>query len=414
MPSLRSRGFGEWRFRFFRLILCPMGDVICETAGRQRQSCFHGQTMSSRIIGLDLARSLAILGMCVVHFTLVMSSACTEPAWLVNLLALLDGRAAALFVVLAGIGVSLRSQRARQADDQHLLTMLRRSLCRRGVLLLFLGFLNLLIWQGDILRVYGVSMFIAAALLGASDRLLLLTAMAFIAGFLALFVGIDYSMNWDWESLTYHGLWQPQGLARNLFYDGFRSVFPWTGLFLLGMWLGHRDWSDLTFRRRILIFALIMNLATEGLSRGLISYFTANPSGMDAQTIRALFGTESIPPLPLFLCTAVSFAIVIIACCLWIAERFAAAWLIRALAATGQMALTWYISHIVLGLGFVVLWGWTEDQPLFVSISAAFGFFSLSMLVSHAWRSMGRPGPLEWLLRRITDQRAPQSKCPSF
>jgi uncharacterized membrane protein YeiB len=91
----------------------------------------------------------------------------------------------------------------------------------------------------------------------------------------------------------------------------------------------------------------------------------------------------------------------VITCCLWIAERYAGAWPVRSLAATGQMALTWYIGHIVLGLGFVVVCGWTEDQPLAISIAAAFGFFALAMVTSLIWRDSGRIGPLEWVLRRI-------------
>lgn len=362
-----------------------------------------GNEKKPRIVGFDLARALAILGMCLVHFTLVMSSERKEPVWLAELVGLLDGRAAALFVVLAGIGVSLRARRALSSEDPQTVRAAQWSLIRRGVVLLFAGFLNLLIWQGDILRVYGVSMFAAACLLHASDRQLLFAALAFVALFLALFVTIDYSANWDWDSLTYHGLWQPEGIVRNLFYDGFRSVFPWTGLFLLGIWLGRRDWNDLTFRRRVLLVSLTICVLAEGISRGLVAYFTANPSGMDADTITTMFGTESMPPLPLFLFAAVNFALIVIPGCLWIAERFPEAWLVRALAATGQMALTWYIGHIVIGLGFVVLCGWTEDQPLIVSISAAIGFFGLVMLISLALRSGGRLGPLEWLLRRIAD-----------
>ena len=61
----------------------------------------------SRIQGFDLARALAIFGMIVVHFALVMSGEQREPAWLRTVLDLIDGRAAALFVILA-IAATLR------------------------------------------------------------------------------------------------------------------------------------------------------------------------------------------------------------------------------------------------------------------------------------------------------------------
>src|SRR5690349_14458832 len=54
-----------------------------------------------RIVGYDLARALAILGMFLVHFPLVMARDLTRPASLAWVPRALDGRAAATFVVLA-------------------------------------------------------------------------------------------------------------------------------------------------------------------------------------------------------------------------------------------------------------------------------------------------------------------------
>ena len=48
-----------------------------------------------------MARALAILGMVIVHFVLAMAPGEQEPAWLRTTVDLLDGRARALFVVLA-------------------------------------------------------------------------------------------------------------------------------------------------------------------------------------------------------------------------------------------------------------------------------------------------------------------------
>ena len=67
---------------------------------------------AERVIGFDLARALAILGMVVVHFSLVMAADRSGPAWLTEVLGFLDGRAAATFVILAGVGVTLMSRRA--------------------------------------------------------------------------------------------------------------------------------------------------------------------------------------------------------------------------------------------------------------------------------------------------------------
>jgi hypothetical protein len=67
------------------------------------------KSLNTRIVGYDLARALAIMGMVVVNFKVVMGASEAGPDWLVWLVNLLEGRAAATFVVLAGVGMSLIS-----------------------------------------------------------------------------------------------------------------------------------------------------------------------------------------------------------------------------------------------------------------------------------------------------------------
>ena len=59
-----------------------------------------------RVPGLDLARAGAILGMVLVNFHLVVAGGAGDPEWLQSAVASLQGRAAATFVVLAGVGAS--------------------------------------------------------------------------------------------------------------------------------------------------------------------------------------------------------------------------------------------------------------------------------------------------------------------
>ena len=76
--------------------------------------------MKTRVIGYDIARALAVFGMVVVNFKVVMGAAMNGPDWLVKTIGLLDGRAAATFVVLAGAGVSLLTKKARTLGDRGL------------------------------------------------------------------------------------------------------------------------------------------------------------------------------------------------------------------------------------------------------------------------------------------------------
>ena len=92
-----------------------------------------------RILGYDLARALAIFGMVIVNFKIVMGAGRRGPRWLIDWVGLLDGRAAATFVVLAGIGISLLSRDARQQEDGVQLARDRGLLLRRALFLFVAG-----------------------------------------------------------------------------------------------------------------------------------------------------------------------------------------------------------------------------------------------------------------------------------
>jgi uncharacterized protein len=99
-----------------------------------------------------VSRSLAILGMMVVHFMLVMTDGMPPERWSDSLLNLLDGRAAATFVILAGMGVTLMARKAKDPTGTPSQETIAAILRRRGLLLLAVGFLNLTIWEGAMSR----------------------------------------------------------------------------------------------------------------------------------------------------------------------------------------------------------------------------------------------------------------------
>ena len=71
--------------------------------------------MKKRILGYDIARALAIIGMVIVNFKIVMGADEHGPHWLLSFASLFEGRAAATFVVLAGVHVRSSRAAARMA-----------------------------------------------------------------------------------------------------------------------------------------------------------------------------------------------------------------------------------------------------------------------------------------------------------
>ena len=103
----------------------------------------------NRESGYDLARGLAVFGMILVNFKFITGLEELENDWLERITGFFDGRAAATFVTLAGIGVSLLSRRARQGGDAAELKKCRVVLLKRALFLFALGFLDTFFWLGD-------------------------------------------------------------------------------------------------------------------------------------------------------------------------------------------------------------------------------------------------------------------------
>ena len=125
---------------------------------------------TSRQVGFDVARALAVIGMVIVNFKVVLGADKQGADWLVWLVGLLDGRAAATFVILAGVGISLLSRRARKNNDPLALAEKRKTLLKRALFLFCFGLIYAPVWPADILHFYGIYLLLGAVLINASDR----------------------------------------------------------------------------------------------------------------------------------------------------------------------------------------------------------------------------------------------------
>ena len=355
----------------------------------------------SRIIGYDFARALAFFGMVVVNFKIVMTWGAINAGsdWFVWSVGLLEGRAAATFVILAGVGLSLLSRRARLANDKVGIAKNRNTLLKRALFLFVAGLLFVLIWPGDILHFYGVYIAIGALLLTVSERRLWILAFIFMAVFVVLMLTFDYYQDWNWATFTYTGFWTPSGMIRNLFFNGFHPVFPWVFFILVGMWLGRQDLSNSTLRKRILLVAVGVVCLAELASWLLTHNFPINIHGIDSE---ALFGTGPLPPMPLYLLSGGGTALVVITLSNMLTERFATTRWLEPIVATGQMALTLYIAHVIIGIYFLEAIGLLGHQPLSIAVGSAAVFCVGAVFFSFFLRKQFKRGPLEWVMRRVT------------
>ena len=347
-----------------------------------------------RIAGLDLARALALLGMIVVHFHLVVASGTGDPAWLHGVVESLQGRAAATFVVLAGIGGSLGSARARSTGDADLRRAARVALARRGLFLFVVGTLFLAVWPADILHSYGIWLGLGATLLFAPSWVLVVAAFLCIAANAAFVLSGRFFEHWNLLDLSYEGLWTPLGFVRNLLLDGWNPLFPWFALYVYGLLVGRLDLGDRRLRAVLGGVALVVALATWVIARAW-----APPLLFEFRPAHLLM-TSATPPTPAFVEFGAAVATLAIVASIEFALRFPR--VSAPLVSTGQLALTLYIAHVIVGLGILEGMGRLGDQSLPFAVGAAFSFFGAAVVAAFLWRLKFSRGPLEAVMRWVS------------
>lgn len=353
----------------------------------------------ARITALDFARALAIFGMIIVNYKLAMQAEQSEPGWLQSIAGLFEGRASALFVVLAGIGVSLMTSKCRSSMNGELIRQNRSSLYRRAAFLFIAGVLLLLLdWNADILHYYAVFMLIAALLITTSDNKILGLFFIVLLVSQTFLVFFDYSKGWDLSFEEYTGFWTLEGFLRNLLFNGFHPIFPWLSFFLIGMWIGSKRWLNKENHPKVLLYSLSGTVVFESLSFFLIKW--TSPVWGD-EVAHYLFGTKPMPPTMLYVLSGICSAMAVIAICLYVVDKFEQSVLTRALINTGQLSLSHYIGHVIIGLGLLDITGYLENGSLVFAMAYSSIYFTIAIIFSHMWRKWITRGPIELLMRKL-------------
>ncbi len=356
--------------------------------------------MAKRITGLDLARALAIIGMIIVNFKIAFGDKGNEVYKF--LAGLLEGKAAATFVVLAGIGIALMSNRAVKNRDTAALRTIRIKIAKRALFLFVIGLLYTPIWIADILHFYGIYMFITLLMITSSRKLIFTTGVLFILVYPLMMMLWNYDTGWNFETFVYADFWSVSGFIRNLFYNGFHPVIPWTAFMLLGLWFGKQDLSDDLFIKKAMrvsigVFAITL-LASKAL---LLVLSEGNQETL--MELKQVLGTSPMPPLPVYMISGGSMALFIISACILVAQKYGNHFIITALTKTGQLALTFYVAHVVIGMGIVEYMDAQKmgTYSIVFSVNYALVFSLLCILFAVIRTKKHQDGPLEWLMKKI-------------
>jgi uncharacterized membrane protein len=335
-----------------------------------------------RIPGIDLARALAILGMLAVHVGPTDAGVLGG-----TLYGLTHGRAAILFGLLAGVGVSLlaasRSTSAAAA---------RAKLLWRAAVLLPLGLWLQTLDHGVyvILQDYALLFVVATVVLSVPDRWLLgLAAATTVLGSTGYLWGLIHDpVAFERRAAA---LGDAAGeIVHRLVLSGPYPLITWTGPFLLGMWIGRRDLRRGSAPRRLVVGGGLAAVGAWGLSWLLVAWRGApgEVAGWDH-----LLLDDPHSQMPLWLIGSTGSAVLVLGASLWLADRATfATW---PLVAAGQLAFTVYVGHL-LALH------WDRDRLTSDEVGLAalivLGFALAAMALATAWRAVLPRGPLELVL----------------
>jgi uncharacterized protein len=343
--------------------------------------------------GPDVVRAVALIGVVVMnyHGYLIIRGAVPGNGWADDLFNPWSGplstRFAATFVLVAGVGVTLLTQRS--LGDPERITEMRWRLMRRGAIL-YLGGLYLdTIWAGTIIPYYGAMFVIAAALFTVRSRWVIAVGVVAVAG------GALLSMWRFWQNQADEStawLFVPpqnslQSFPLGVFVNGTHPLLPWLGYFCAGIVLG-RVLGRPCWRAGVGGIGLMLFAVAE-LASGL--------AGTPFQEL--VLSTNASSRGIIYVASALGTALLAYVVVDMIAERFATA--VDPLRRAGQMSLTLYLLHIVV-FNFAVDWmGWVVPSDLSTALLFAGGFWIAAIALANLWhRHFGR-GPAERIYRAI-------------
>jgi uncharacterized membrane protein YeiB len=358
--------------------------------------------MKQRIIGIDVARALAVIGMIIVNFKVVFGE--KGLLWVESIANIFDGKAAATFVVLAGVGLALMTNSIIKNDDQDKLKMARVRIIKRAVFLFFIGVSYITIWPADILHFYGMYMAIILVLLTCKERTILISGICIILVYPVLVTFLNYETGWNFETLEYQDFWTFKGFTRNLFFNGFHPVMPWTAFMIFGYWFGKQDLHNDKFVKKTFWMSIIIFISIQVVS--YLSILMLSEGNQEtALELTEIFGTKPMPPLPMYMFNGIAIAFALISACIIIAKKFENTFIIDALNKTGQLALTFYVAHVIIGMGIIEVINPSKigNYSIEFSVGYAIVFSLLCILFAVIWRKYNKSGPLEWVMRKLTD-----------
>jgi uncharacterized protein len=356
---------------------------------------------ADRVIDLDVTRAIALMGVALMnyHGYLITRGGPIGTSSINHVfdpwMGPLSTRFAATFVVIAGMGITLMTNRGRLSGDRVRRSADRWTLIRRGFLLYCFGFFLEWIWNGTILFFYGAYFIVGALLFLLRTRWLVLIGTVAAVGAAALQwwdFEADHDTRWLFEGwYTPRPYRSPRRLVLDTFVNGTHPLLPWLAFVCAGMVIG-RYLPLRPALRRLLAALGVMLVAGSYLAR---SVFADTP-------LRArLLATDPFSRSLNYTVCALGSSIAAFCIIGWIANATKTNTVTRALAAAGRTTLTLYIAHVLVFNALVTRWHVISPAGLDVAMVFSGVFWLVAIIAAAWWQRQFGIGPAEWFYRRF-------------
>lgn len=375
-----------------------------------------GRTPVGRLIGVDLARGLAVLGMYAAH----VGPDPAEGGVTGHLMELTHGRASALFAFLAGSSLLLITGRRTPKTGRAGRQAVAKVVIRAVVLLVLGTALTLTDTPVEvILAFYGLYFLLVLPLHRLGAR-----TLAIIAGASALVLPqVLYVVQQALNSGEPGGIWtwpaDADGLV-SLFFTGGYPALAWVPFVIAGMAVARLDLAATAVRLRLAVTGVSLAVIGHGgswlalhLVPGAVSTLGASDGSEggsaasawwsdtwgwpDGDTALGLLVASPHSETTLSVLANTGVAITVLVACLVAVETYPRFHrLARPVIAVGTMSLTAYVLHVV-GIRLLGI----EDLPG-SPLHVLLGFAVAVTVFATLWSRYFRRGPLEWLLGKAT------------
>ncbi|MEJ2864540.1 heparan-alpha-glucosaminide N-acetyltransferase domain-containing protein [Actinomycetospora flava] len=385
-----------------------------------------------RLLGVDAARGVALLGMMAVHCFTETTAADPSVTQLVAV-----GRSAALFAVLAGVAIAFMTGRRQVTPGPSARSAVATLVTRAGVIGLIgvigLGWVDQEDAVAVILPAYAVMFLLAIPLLFLSTRTVLVTGavVAVVVPVVSQFLrtGLPEASG---ENISPDSLSDPVGAVLELLLTGTYPALTWMAYIAVGLGVGRLTLSSARVAVRLLgvgaglaVVAPLVSWVLLGPLGGAAS-LTAT-SGLDANEVTdtLVLGPDGVVPpgdpwwlagaaphsgTPLDMAATIGSSLALLGVFLLLGHLPAAVRRVTdvvqaPLVAAGSMTLTLYVTHVAF-MG--------SDLAEFESVPVYVGQVLVLFAAAVLWRRTFSRGPLEAVAGTLASRAAAAAGRPDM